>query len=241
MDSFKARSGWILVDRSTANGGVRYTRTPVEEHSINRGDGIQATHETVKEVDHVAFVKEIDRLVKHTEYILRKTCAQTPVGYFASDEILPKVREEIERLVHEASALNASASIAGCARRARIQIVPIRVDLDTEEAAQEIAKHIRESLTALRNLLRQGETGTPWHNALGRAKNLPTLATGVQADSITFGLENAQAEAKAIRETVKNGAAPKVAGAYANLDALQAAIDLFSASGESLVMESEAA
>lgn len=234
MTKFTAKPGWIIIDTSSASGGVHYQRKALDEHATNGGEGIESRHETVKTVDHVILCKEIDSLVKHTDYILRKNCARTAFGYYATDAQLAAVRAETEKLQEQADALNNSAKVAGSARRAYIAIVPAQIDLCTPEAAQEIARTVREVLTALADTLLKGELGQ-FNNVWLRAKNLPSLATGVQADSITFALECARDVAKGIRETKKSGGEE----CPMDLSCIQAAIDLFS--GEAGAQVSDAA
>ena len=200
---FHFRPGWMIVDCSSASGGIRYDRELLKEKSINKGNGIQADHKTRKTVDHVEFCAAIDAVVKKVDYVLRKNCARTEMGWFADDQALAKVKAEIAEIEHEAEELNTTAAKrAKSARRAKIRVVPLKLDLAKPEAVKEIAHTIRDVLTELRDALRAGDLAS-LHKLRIRSKNLEKLAVGFQSDAIRFALERVPVAANEIREAVK--------------------------------------
>jgi len=243
---FHFRPGWMIVDCSSASGGIRYDRELVKEKSINKGNGIQADHKTRKTVDHVEYCAAVDAVVKKVDYVLRKHCARTEIGWFADDSVLHKVKAEIAEIEREANELNTvGAKKAKSARRAKIRVVPLKLDLAKPEAVQEIAATIRGVLTELRDALKGGHLAD-LHKLRIRSKNLERLAVGFQSDAIKFALERVPAAATEIREAVKNAtraarndgedkdkiaevgeAAAKRAGAKVDVETIEAAIAHF--------------
>jgi hypothetical protein len=243
---FHFRPGWMMVDCSSASGGIRYDRELLKEKSINKGNGLQADHKTRKTVDNVEFCAAVDAVVKKVDYVLRKHCARTDMGWFADDSVLHKVKAEVAEIEREANELNTiAAKKAKSARRAKIRVVPLKLDLAKPEAVQEIAATIRSVLTELRDALRAGDLAS-LHKLRIRSKNLERLATGFQSDAIRFALERVPAAATEIRETVKNAVraakndgedadkvtevgeqAAKRAGAKVDVESIEAAIAHF--------------
>ena len=201
---FQFRPGWMIVDCSSASGGIRYDRELLKEKSINKGNGMQADHKTRKTVDHVEFCAAIDAVVKKVDYVLRKHCARTAMGWFADDSALHKVKAEVAEILREAEELNTNAAKkAKSARRAKIRVVPLKLDLAKPEAVQEIAHTIRDVLTELHDALRAGDVAS-LHKLRIRSKNLERLAVGFQSDAIRFALERISPAANEIREAIKN-------------------------------------
>lgn len=243
---FQFRPGWMIVDCSSASGGIQYDREFVKEKLINKGSGVQADHKTRKTVDHVELCAAIDAIVKKVDYVLRKHCARTEMGWFADDSALHKVKAEVAEITREAEELNLHArKKAKSARRAKIRVVPLKLDLAKPEAVQEIAHTIRSVLIELRDTLRVGDLAS-LHKLRIRSKNLERLAVGFQSDAIRFALERVPGAANEIREAVKsatraarNGgggdeeieqaaqAAAKRAGSKIDIESIEAAIAHF--------------
>lgn len=243
---FHFRPGWMIVDCSSANGGIRYDRELLGEEPINRRRGLQVDHKTRKTVDNVEFCAAVDAVVKKVDYVLRKHCARTDMGWFADDVALGKVKAEVAEIDREAHELNTvGAKKAKSARRAKIRVVPLKLDLAKPEAVQEIAGTIRDVLSELRDALRAGDLAS-LHKLRIRSKNLDRLATGFQSDAIRFALERVPLAAAEIREAVKNAtrgakndgedkdtiaevgeAAAKRAGAKVDIESIEAAIAHF--------------
>ncbi len=202
MSSFKFRPGWMIINTSSASGGIHYDRTLIEENSFNRGHGVQTQHNTRKTVDHVEFCAAIDAIVKKVDYVLRKHCTRTEMGWFAAEKDLATVKAEISALEVEAADLNAQADRAHSARQAKIRIVPLRLDLNHPEAVQEIAGTIRGVLADYITVLRDGDI-LSLHKLKIRAINLDKLAVGFQADAIRFALAHVPIAANLIRTAKK--------------------------------------
>lgn len=199
-DVFHFRPGWMVIDCSSASGGIHYDRELVKNRPINRGNGVQEDHKTRKTVDHVQFCGAVDALVKRVDYILRKHGTRTPIGWFVDEAHLKQVQIEVAELQAEAVILNEhAAKKAQSARRAHIQIVPLRLDLNHKEAVQEITRTIRSVLTDIRDALRAGDISS-LHKLKIRARNLDQLAVGFQADAIRFALERIPLVARDLRE-----------------------------------------
>lgn len=201
---FHFRPGWMMVDCSSASGGIRYDRELVAEEPINRRRGMQVDHKTRKTVDNVEFCAAVDAVVKKVDYVLRKHCARTDMGWFADDSVLHKVKAEVAEIMREADELNnVGAKKAKSARRAKIRVVPLKLDLAKPEAVQEIAATIRGVLIELRDALKAGDLAS-LHKLRIRSRNLEKLAVGFQSDAIRFALERVPLAAAEIREAVKN-------------------------------------
>jgi len=228
--TIQIRPGWIVQDSSHARGGIHYERHYLDTDEFGKA-GLMTRHETTKTVDHVILCKKVDAVVKQVDYALRKHCARSGFGYFADNASLAKVRADVDKIRDQADEINAQARASGCARRAHIRIVPLAVSVSNDDAMHEIARHIRDSLADLRDLLRQGEIGHALSAAFLRARNLPLLTVGLQSDSLVFALQAAVAAKKEIRYAVKKeDKSPESAGRRVNLDAIEAAIELFTPS-----------
>jgi hypothetical protein len=235
------RPGWIVLDVSSASGGISYSRQELYKGGYGVA-GSERRYETQRLVDHEVAVHDVEALVKEVDYLLRSTCVRTGFGWFADEERLTAVRKGLRELQAKAEAVNATAERLHSAARATIDIVslPISVDPDclaTGEAARAISHTVRRALVEIRDLLRAGRTEkedgkAPLINAMNKAKDLDQLATGVQATAIAFALERAASAKKKIREAVKAGRAPAVVGAEADLGALDSAIEMFTIDGE---------
>jgi len=201
---FHFRPGWMMVDCSSASGGISYDRELLGEEPINRKRGLQVDHKTRKTVDNVEFCAAVDAVVKKVDYVLRKHCARTDMGWFADDSVLHKVKAEVAEIMKEAEELNTNgAKKAKSARRAKIRVVPLKLDLAKPEAVQEIAGTIRSVLIELRDALKAGDLAS-LHKLRIRSRNLEKLAVGFQSDAIKFALERVPLAAAEIREAVKH-------------------------------------
>lgn len=237
---FGLRPGYIVIDVSTARGGVTYRRTPIGEWAVNQGNGLQAEHKTQKTVDHCEAVAAIDAIVKRADYILKRNCAHTTFGWFCDEVTLQKVREEIRELQAEAAELNESARRAGSTRQATIGIVPAKIEIG-EDAVREVARTIREVLTEIRNALREGSIGVSanaehkaenkLHAPLHRALNLDRLAVGIAGDAVRHALNRIPVAKREIRDRIRHGDSPEMAGAAVDLGAIETAIAWFEEGG----------
>lgn len=237
--TIKVRPGYIVVDTSTATGGVHYQRKKSKPKSINRGKGVQQEIRTTKTVDHEEAVKAIDALVKRADYACRTLCANTAFGWFVDDIGLRKLYAQFDELRTEAEALNRAAAQVGSERRAHISVIAGKLELSSPHAAREIARTVREVLTGIFDALRAGQVKkklgddgkllirNELHAPLLRAKNLDKLAMGPAGDAIKFALDRIPAAKKEILELLRNGESPEDAGAAVDLTVIENAIIWF--------------
>ena len=191
------RTGWIIQDCARASGGVAYGRAKLRERRTNSGQGQQTEHKTKKTVDHVEFVADMDAMVKKVDYILRKHCVNTLLGWFADDDATAAVMAEVVQLKVEAAALNQRAA-GHTARTASIDVVPLRLDLTLPAAVRILVSTLREILTAFHDALRAGQL-SDLHKLRIRAINLDLLVCEPTSSKIRFALARAPQAAKEIR------------------------------------------
>lgn len=227
MSKVNIRPGYVVLDTSSAHGGVHYYRKEIEAHAINNGEGVDATHETRKVVDHVAAVKAVDAVTKELDYAIRKYCAKTVFGPFCSDEDLPALQARVEELRAKADQVNADAAAAGSARRAYIGIVPVRIDVVSPEAAREIARTVCDVLSELRDAVKDGDVGPRFDGIWLKARNLAKLATGLQSECICWALDEINANRKECKDRIKRGSDPATAGKDLDFSQTEGAIASF--------------
>jgi hypothetical protein len=240
------RPGWLVIDQSTASGGIRYERRALDESTINRGNGIKTVHRSTKTVDHVEYCAAVDACVKRVDYVLRKHGTKVGRNWFADAPGLQAIEAEVAEIAIEADRLNTSDAIeARSDRRAYIGILPMPIDFDRAEAVREIARTIRETLGEIETALRAGRV-EDFHKLKLRSLNMDKLAVGMQSDAIRFALDCFATSRRAVKEAARtalkraheHGAAPikadqaavaaaQACGAALDLEAIQVAIDHF--------------
>lgn len=232
----EVKSGFVILDASTAYGGVKYHREVLEQPTPmgTDGKGERKVWKTEREVDHLELVKACDRLVKQVDYVLRKHASRTSFGWFADADQYAAIKEMIAPIEAEAEGVNRSCAKAGCERRCHIAVVPARLDLGTPDAAREVHRSITTQLGDLKRALRAGEVGRTFDNLLIRAKNLDSLAVGFAGESIGWALEQAKSARREIRGKIKRGQTPESAGKQVDLDTIDAAITMFVPMDESV-------
>lgn len=223
-------AGFFLVPEFSATGGVKYSRGEASE--TQEGERLEAEFSTRKTVDHVGLLKWSRKIVNLAYNAMERYASQTPIGYFVSSANHPKLLEEIQAVSAEAESFNRAACNVGSGRRVRISVFPIQLQESDESAAIRLAQAVRERLTALGEALRAGDLDA-YATAWKRAKNLPRLATGIQAESVVFALEAAKEARAAVAAAIRGSDSaspqtPEQAGASADLMALESAIHLFS-------------
>lgn len=212
-------AGLFLIPEFSATGGVKYARE--SGHEAQDGERLEAEFVTKKTVDHVGLLKWSRKIINLAYGVMERYASQTPIGYWVSDVNFPKLSEELGAVAEEAQSFNRAASNVGCGRRVRIASYPIRVQEGDESAAIRLAQTVRERLEALLEALRARDLdgyATAWK----RAKNLPRLATGIQAESVVFALQAAKEARAQVYQASKTGETIEP-----NLDALESAIYLF--------------
>jgi len=239
QDRIKVRPGYLVIDTSTATGGVSYDRQYGEATKINNGQGLQATLQTVKTVDHVEAVAALDALKKKVDYACRRYCARTAFGWFADEISLRGLRKEIDELRAEAVTLNAAAAAVGSERRAHVGIVAGKLELASPDAAREIARTIREVLGGVLDALRSGHIKKvadsdgkvtqkdELHAPLLKCRNLDRLAVGLAGESVKLALARIPEAKKELLEAIKDGRDPEEVGAELDLGAIENAITWF--------------
>lgn len=222
--------GLFFVVEFSAKGGVTYKRVGEEWSQEHDDKSLTAEYSTRKEVDHIGLAKWSRQVVNAAYNVMERHCSPTPMGYWIAKDKASKMLAELAQVKEEAGKLNKHAKECGSARRAYIDIYAMQVGKEDEEkTAKRLAQTVRERLESLREDLVNGDLNayaTSWK----RAKNLPRLATGIQAESIVLALEAARESRSALAEAIKQKKLPSEAGKALNLDAIESAIFLFTES-----------
>jgi len=233
-----ARGIFYIVEFS-AKGGIAYKRVGKGWEEEHEDLSLTAEFTTRKEVDHIGLAKWSRQIVNSAYNVMERHCSPTPVGYWIAEENAPKMLAELAQVKEEASKLNGHAASVGSGRRAYIDIYAMKVGEENLEAvAKRLAQTVRDRLESLREDLVNGDLNayaTSWK----RAKNLPKLATGIQAESIVLALEAARESRSKLAEAIKNKKLPAEAGKALDLTAIESAIFLFteSVNGAAAVIE----
>jgi hypothetical protein len=218
------RPGFVVLDCSTATGGVTHQRTPTVSHK--QGDGRVEDWSTTRHVDHAQIVKESDALVKQVDYLLRVHASRTGFGWFADGAAVAKIRNGLVDVHAKADALNKAARKLGSARRTHIGVIFAKLDVAHEDVAQEIYRVARANLQAIYDALRAGTVGQELDTALVRAKNTGNVASGLLRTALDAAMGQVSAWRADVRAGLKQGVAPEAAGAALDLGALEAAMQL---------------
>lgn len=239
--AWKMAPGFIVVNCSTRQGGIHYERTPISEHKINAGMGLEAEHKTRKIIDHLDAVALVDALVKKADYACRANGTNTVLGWYYDEINLRKLRIAIAGLEEEAVQVNAVAAHAGSEARAYISVAALQVDAASKECAREIARTIRDVLGDVLAALRAGQVKRGQapgsvledrlHAPLLRCRNLDRLAVGLAGESVKMALRCIPAAKKEILEQLKQGGDPTAIGAALNLAPIENALAWFEEDG----------
>jgi hypothetical protein len=218
------KPGYIVNVEITAKGGTSYQRTDLREEEIDKR--LEAEFNTVKRVDNVDIHKESQAITNAAYYALEKFCTQTPIGYFADDKQLSDLKDSMVEVRESAEIFNRLARQVGSARRVTVEIFPLKLLLDTEGAAIRLARSVRERLVEARTALYNGDR--KGYEVMGnRLRNLDRLATGIQADAVRLALESLKEQKGELLKLLREGGDIAQSGAKLNLEAVDAAIALF--------------
>jgi hypothetical protein len=219
--------GLFFVVEFSAKGGVAYKRVGKEQVEQHEDESLTAEYTTRKEVDHIGLAKWSRQIVNSAYNVMERHCSQTPIGYWIAEENSSKMLAELSQVKMEAGKLNMHARQLNSHRRVAIDVYAVQVGQEDEEkTAKRLAETVRERLDSLREDLQNGDLNayaTSWK----RAKNLPKLATGIQAEAIIFALEAARESRSKLAEAIKNRQEPAKAGKELDLTTIESAIVLF--------------
>jgi hypothetical protein len=221
-----ARGIFYIVEFS-AKGGICYKKIGEETKEVHEDESMTAEYSTRKEVDHIGLQTWSRKIVNAAYNVMERHCSITPVGYWISESLAPKMLEELAQVKMEARKLNDFARTVKSARRALIEVYAMQVGQEALEAtAIRLAETVRDRLESLRTDLANGDLNayaTSWK----RAKNLPRLATGLQSEVIVQALEAAKTARADLAEKLRNRMLPEKAGSELNFDMIDSAIVLF--------------
>lgn len=219
----------LIIDTTSARGGVTYHRSTTNERAI--GTAVETDLLSTRRVDNVDLVKESDQIVSAARVALRRRCAITPLGLICEKKTLDALDSEIEEIKIQGEEFNARSRQLGSARRIRVGFVPIEIEIDNVVAAREITRAIRETLEELRNIITSGCERVRFNNFLQtRCKNLHAIG-GIQQFAILDAIEAAKAARSEVTKAKK--AAKKVGEEFnmskldLDLEAIDSAIDMF--------------
>ena len=215
------RPGFVVMNTSSARGGVHYRQIDRDEQKI--GGALRAQHTTIKTVDNIDAVKLIDACVKKADSICRRYCARTGFGWYIPPHALGALRQELRDLSQEADKLNVTARLQGSARRAYIGLVVAELDVVSGDAAREVARTVRDTLADLREKLYQGDL-EHLPAPLQRARNLDQLVIGLPGEAVRIALESVRGWRVQLRDGIEKGIAPATVGEQLDLQALDTAI-----------------
>lgn len=234
--------GIFFIVEFSAKGGVAYKRIGDETKEVHSDESMTAEYSTRKEVDHIGLQTWSRKIINSAYNVMERHCSQTPIGYWIAEANAPKMLEELGQVKLEARKLNDFARTVRSQRRAIIEVYAMQVgEENLESVALRLAETVRDRLENLRVDLVAGDLNayaTSWK----RAKNLPKLATGIQAESVVLALEAAKELRSQLAEALKNKQEPIKAGAALDTTAIESAIWLFtdSVNGNLAVIEDSA-
>lgn len=230
QDAIRLRPGFVALDCSRATGGVTYEQT---RHAViteaTRANGTEVVSwSTRRTVDHKQVVADMDALVKRVDYLLRVNCSRAGWGWFADADAAAKVRHGMDLLQDQAEELNATARRLGSARRVHLSLILVPLDVTNSDVAQEIYRSVLATLQGIHECLRAGMVGSELDKHLLRARNMGNVAVGITSAALTDALGRVPEWRNEVRTAVKGGVDAALAGQTLQLDALDAAIQLFS-------------
>jgi hypothetical protein len=181
---------------------------------------------SVKEMDDVKLYKEGTSLGNKARGYLEKYCTHTAVGWIVESENIEPLCQAIDAMQPAVDSFNRRALFAGSQRRVYVGVATNRLEVDAHGMASELARTVRDRITALRDVLRAGDI-----SSLGavfkRVSNLDKFAVGMQARSITNAIERAKAARKELKAKVREGQEAVDVGKTLSLGELDSCLGLF--------------
>lgn len=220
-------AGMFFITEFSARGGTTYTRVG-PEHTETREDlSLTAEFSTRKEVDHIGLVKWSKQIITQAYLTMERHSSQTPAGYWVPTAKVDVILTELKGIQGEAKKLNEYAKSVRSLRRVNIEVYMMQVGRECLElTAKRLAQTVRERLESLREDLLAANLNS-YSASWARAKNLPQLATGIQAESIVLALEAARELRADVAAKLKQGKKPEDIGATLDTMAIDSAIVLF--------------
>jgi len=223
MQKIQLRSGFLVLDVSSASGGIHYERREREEK--REGNREEVDFRTHREIDDIELYREGTALAGRARWMLRRRGAVTAIGVVTDGAGLAALETDFAELRVAADSFNYRARQAGSLRRVRVGYVPMQIEPDHEAIAAEIALTIRARLSDL--LIALGvdrETGDPVRSrvALQACRRLDRLVVGIQSEAVRLALDAAIVARRAIRDAAKDGRT-----AMLDVSAIEAAANYF--------------
>lgn len=231
-------SGCLVINTSTASGGVTYDRTVITDDSRHQRRTISIRQ--IKQVDSERIVKEIDAAVKDVDHVLRDLCARIPdVGHFAAATVVNKVHGRVAEIAQRVDRMNAEAIRLGSNHRGVARVVTAFLDRDRAENCRAVYRAIHDVLREVHEALRLGDVvdepgplgsilrRNQLRPILLRTKNLETLVAGPTSLAIDNALTRAKTARTELLELIRGGEAPADAGTGVDLTAIETAIARF--------------
>lgn len=215
--------GMFYICEFSATGGVKYARIGAMDVEERADESLTAKYSTRKDVDHIGLVKWSRKIVNSAYGVMERHASHTPVGYWVAKDKVQAMLDDLAQVKEEAHNLNKHASAVGSARRCRIDVWGVEAGQDQLEAvAIRLAQTVRERLDRLKSDLQDGDLNA-YSSSWKLAKNLPKLATGIQAESIVLALEAAKEKRAELAAAIK--AIPEAARTEEKLAELGSALD----------------
>ena len=212
----------LIIPLCKVTGGKRIKRTVVREEKDGRGRVIDA--EVTTEIDDVVERRTAEAFYHAQVYILRKHAQHTELGYLTDHEGVKAIAAGMRPLVEEVEGFNLHARTC----QVDFGVVPVEIAVQLgAPAARALAREIRSELEALRDAFRAGDPSAV-RAVILRTPNLAALAVGVQAESITFALDEARDKLTELKGRIREGAKASTAGAEIDISMIEAGIGMFS-------------
>ena len=220
------RKGYIVTGTPSATGGHTYQQQEIQ--ATHRNINQKKTWKTVKITDNVEACAKVDSVRQRGNYLLRKLCTATEIGYFLTPENHTAFLTAARELGAAADDVNALARKMGSTRQVHVNFVPLAIDLATPAVAEEIAYTVRTRLAEMRDLVRNGTVNSLLDGKLQINQNLHRLGTGFAETVILDAIKEIKAAKTRIKAAIKVSQTPESAGRKEKLLAVKAAISWFS-------------